>query len=86
MPPRCKLPRRSERLGHNQCHGPFNFFPPFSLLNLHVVIRSYPLVGECYGDISTVTDRRTGILLLIAQRSFYPHHYCRNHEAEGSDL
>src|ERR1035441_7742486 len=31
MLPRCKLPRRSERLEHNQCHGPFNFFPPFFL-------------------------------------------------------
>src|ERR1039457_3249849 len=29
MPPRSWLPRRSWRLEHNQCHGPFNFFPPF---------------------------------------------------------
>src|SRR5579872_7464474 len=28
MLPRCWLPRRSWWLGHNQCHGPFNFFPP----------------------------------------------------------
>src|SRR5260370_38854398 len=27
MPPRCWLPRRSWRLEHNQCHGPFNFPP-----------------------------------------------------------
>jgi hypothetical protein len=30
MPPRCKLPRRSRQLEHNQCHGPFNLFSPFS--------------------------------------------------------
>jgi hypothetical protein len=29
MRPRRWLPRRSWRLEHNQCHGPFNFFPPF---------------------------------------------------------
>jgi hypothetical protein len=27
MRPRCWLPRRSWRLEHNQCHGPFNFYP-----------------------------------------------------------
>ena len=36
MPPRCKLPRRSERLEHNQCHGPFNFFP--ALLSVRILI------------------------------------------------
>jgi len=28
MFPHCWLPRRSWRLEHNQCHGPFNFFLP----------------------------------------------------------
>ncbi len=27
MRPRGELPRRSAQLEHNQCHGPFNFFP-----------------------------------------------------------
>src|ERR1700689_5072687 len=28
MRPRCWLPRSRRQLEHNQCHGPFNFFPP----------------------------------------------------------
>src|SRR5580693_10681246 len=49
MRPRCGLPRRRRQLEHNQCHGPFNFFPPFcSLSKSNIPARScrqgcYPL-------------------------------------------
>src|ERR1700683_3544559 len=32
MHPRCWLPRRRRQLEHNQCHGPYNFFPRFFFL------------------------------------------------------
>src|SRR5690242_3732458 len=50
MPPRCWLPRRSWRLEHNQCHGPFHFLldplpsdkSPFDLQPISVVKRETP--------------------------------------------
>src|SRR5580704_12550959 len=46
MRPRCWLPRRRRRLEHNQCHGPFNFFPPARSLPRNVSPISSRL--ECY--------------------------------------
>src|ERR1700692_612849 len=66
MPPRRELPRRSKRLEHNQCHGPFNFFPA-SLASSDSVASFHRLpsadcqlsrqaatqsVNECNGDFS----------------------------------
>jgi len=51
MSPRCLLPRRSWRLEHNQCRGPFNFPRRFPHLLLVLDPRPY---DQCDRDFSPI--------------------------------
>src|SRR5271166_1925553 len=56
MRPRCWLPRRRRQLEHNQCHGPFNFFPPEfqqrPLVNFSDLVISDLLYLHCHPERS----------------------------------